>query len=239
VSVRLEVVPAGAWADRVADALLARLRAQPGLRLCLPTGDTPTPLYGALARRTDAPWAAAEIVLLDEYLGLPPGDPALAGDRLRRELIDLLPEPPAAYHAIDLEADPEDAAARHDAVAAAGLDLTLVGLGANGHVGFNEPGSGPDSPTAVVELAHESRSVATGSYGAGDAPQRGITLGMARVLASRELWLLVTGARKAGVLARALEGPEGDDCPGTYLRRHPALTVFADEAAAAQLTTAG
>lgn len=234
MSVELRVLSPEAWAGRVADELIVRLRSRPDLRLCLPTGETPAPLYDELARRTDAIWGSAEIVLLDEYLGLPEGDPARGGDRLRRELVERLPEPPAAYHEIDLAADPDDAARRHDAVAARGLDLTLVGLGMNGHVGLNEPGSAPDSSTAVVSLASASRSVAEG-YGAGDAPARGITLGLARILASNELWLLVTGERKAEILARALDGPISDDCPASHLRRHPALTVFADEAAATLL----
>lgn len=234
MSVALRVFGADTWAGRVADELISRLRARPDLRLCLPTGQTPVPLYDELARRREAAWGSAEIVLLDEYLGLPDGDPARGGDRLRRELVERLPEPPAAYHEIDLAADPEEAARRHDAVAARGLDLTLVGLGLNGHIGLNEPGSGADSPTAVVSLASASRSVAEG-YGAGDAPARGITLGLARILESKELWLLVTGERKADILARALEGPILDDCPASHLRRHPALTVFADHPAATLL----
>lgn len=233
----LHVLPAKEWADAVADRIVERLRARPRLRICLPTGETPAPVYDALADRSDAPWARAEIILLDEYLGLPAGDPARGGERLRRELVDRLPEPPAAYHEIDLEADPAQAAARHDAVAAEGLDLTLVGLGLNGHVGLNEPGSGPESPTAVVSLAGASRRVATDRYGAAATPDRGITLGMERILASRELWLLVTGERKADILARTLEGPEDVECPASFLRRHDALAVIADEPAAARLTS--
>lgn len=230
----LRILPAHAWAPAVADELVERLRERPRLRLCLPTGATPAPLYDELVRRADAAWGGVEIVLLDEYLGLPEGDPARGGDRLRRELVERLPEAPAAYHDIDLTADAAEAAGRHDAVAAHGLDLTLVGLGANGHIGLNEPGSRPDSPTRVVELAPESRVSAAG-YGATEAPRRGITLGLGRLLASAELWLLVTGARKAGILARALEGPETADVPASFLRRHPALRVFADEEAAGSL----
>ncbi len=66
------------------------------------------------------------------------------------------------------------------------------------------------------------------------SPLAGITVGMARLLAAAECWLLVTGERKAGILRRALREPEGEDCPASYLRRHPRLTVFADEAAAAR-----
>ncbi|HSK51229.1 MAG TPA: 6-phosphogluconolactonase [Clostridia bacterium] len=239
MTVRLEVVPEAAWAGRVADELAERLRDRPALRLCLPSGDTPSAVFDELVRRSRAgemSFAAATIVLLDEFLGLSPGDPARCDVRLGRELLSRLDPAPAAVHLIAADgADPDAAARAHDAVAAEGLDLMLLGLGMNGHVGLNEPGSRPDSPTRVVETAPASRVAALERYGAGSVPERGITLGMDRVLAAREAWLLVTGARKAAVLARALEGPIGPDCPASLLRRHAALAVFADEPAAGRL----
>jgi len=240
---RLDVLPATDWADRVAADLAAHLRDQPRLRLCLPTGDTPSPVYArlaALARAGEAPFGGATVVALDEYLDLPPGHPARCDVRLRRELLDLLPAPPSAFHRIEADdPDPEAAAARIDAVAADGLDLALLGLGANGHVGLNEPGSYADAPTRVVRTSESSRRAAAERYGADPAPSAGITLGVARLLEALEIWLLVTGERKAGILARALEAPEGPDCPATWLRRHPALRVIADDAAAARLTPRG
>jgi len=239
MTARLDILPAAAWADQVATDLAARLRERPGLRLCLPTGDTPTPAYArlaALARAGRVSLAAAEIVALDEYLGLPPGHPARCDVRLRRELLDLLPAPPAAFHRIDADdPDPVATAARHDAIAARGLDLAVLGLGANGHVGLNEPGARADASTGVVRISLASRRAAAERYGADPPPTAGITLGVARLLAAGELWLLVTGEPKAAILARALEGPEGPDCPASYLRRHPRLRVVADEPAAGRL----
>jgi glucosamine-6-phosphate deaminase len=204
----------------------------------LPTGDTPSPVYAALvaaARRGDVSLASATVVLLDEWVGLPPGDPARCDARIRDELIDRLGGPPD-FVPIDVDAgDPEAAARSHDAVVARGLDLAVLGLGANGHVGFNEPGSEPADGTRVVVLADASREAATARYGAGSTPVAGITVGLARLLEAGECWLLVTGERKAAVLRRALDEPEGPDCPASYLRRHPRLTVFADEAAASRL----
>ncbi len=242
MTVRVEVVGPAGWADRVALELVERVRARPALRLCLPTGDTPTPVFerlAALSAAGEVSFAGVEIVLLDEFLGLPAGDPARCDVRLRRELLDGLDPAPAAVHLIDADAaDPAEAARRHDAVAGRGLDLVLLGLGMNGHVGLNEPGSVPDSPTRVVETAPATRAAATDRYGAGGVPAAGITLGMDRILAAGELWLLVAGARKAEVLARALEGPETVDCPASFLRRHPRLWVIADEPAAAGLRRA-
>lgn len=237
----LRVWPAAAWAERVAAELAARLVARPSLRVCLPTGDTPSPVYAALLAaeaRGEVSFGAATVVLLDEWVGLPPGDPARCDVRLRTELLDRLDRlgvGPFAFAAIDVDGpDPEAAAARHDA-AARGLDLAVLGLGMNGHVGFNEPGSRPDDPTRLVRLAVSSRDAATARYGATLVPTAGITVGLARLLEAGECWLLVTGERKASMLRRALEQPEGPDCPASYLRRHPRLTVFADEAAAGLL----
>ncbi len=235
---RLEVVPATDWPGAVAALLAARLRAKPDLRLCLPTGDTPSPVYAELVAaewRGELSFAAATVLLLDEWVGLPPDDPARCDARLRDELIGQLAAPPV-YVPIDVDGpDPEAAARAHDAEAARGLDLAVLGLGSNGHVGFNEPGSRPDDGTRLVRLAVSSREAATARYGAGRTPTAGITLGMSRLLGAGECWLLVTGERKASILRRALDEPEGPDCPASFLRRHPRLSVFADEAASSLL----
>jgi len=233
----LLVLTAGAWAGAVADAFVDRLRAEPRLRVCLPTGDTPSPLYAELVAREvrgDVSFAQATVVLLDEWADLPPGDPARCDVRLRRELLDRL-APPPRFVAIDVDGSDDEAAARAHDTAARDLDLAVVGLGMNGHVGFNEPGSRPEDATRLVRLARSSREAAMARYGAARMPTGGVTVGLARLLEAREAWLLVTGAHKAGVLRRALRDPEGPDCPASYLRRHPRLTVFADEAAAAEL----
>lgn len=236
----LIVLPVDAWAERVAGDLVERLRSAPDLRLCLPTGDTPAPVYAALAARLEAGEASLEratIVLLDEWVGLRPDDAARCDGRLRRELLERVSPGPAAFHPVRVdELAPEQAAARHDDVAAGGLGLTLLGLGANGHVGFNEPGSTADSPTRVVTLEAGSGDAAVARYGAERVPEAGITLGVARLMASDEIWLLVSGARKAEILDQALRGPVGPDVPASFLRSHPRLRVIADTAAAALVT---
>lgn len=234
---RLEILPTAAWARTVAAELAALLADRPGLRLCLPTGDTPSPLYAelvSLEHRGACSFAGATVVLLDEWVGLAPGDPARCDVRLRAQLVGRLAQPPA-FVPIDADApEPAAAAAALDA-AARGLDLAILGLGANGHIGFNEPGSAPEDPSRVVGLAASSRDAAAARYGAQAVPTAGITIGLARLLEAREVWLLVTGEHKAGILRRALEEAEGPGCPASYLRRHAGLTVFADEAAASGL----
>lgn len=233
----LTIHPPDGWADAVAADLIGRLRATPRLRICLPTGDTPSPLYAALVRASPPGlWSEATVVSLDDYLGLAVDDPASAGPRLRRELLDHV----TVGQFVELDSsgtDPEAAVRAIDAAAAEGLDLALLGLGVNGHVGMNEPGSTADSPTRVVELEARSREVATSRYGAAVAPERGITLGLARLLEAGEIWLIVTGERKAAILRAALEGPETPDVPASYLRRHPNVRIIADTDAAGQLGT--
>jgi len=232
--VRIEVWHEDEWGAAVGARLADRLAAQPGLRICLPTGNTPVPAYQAFAdkggrlNRTD-------VFLLDEFV-LPAGHPARCDEMLRRSLLGLIDTAPASLHSIDVAADDVDAACRrYDVeIADGGLDLTLLGLGANGHLGLNEPGSPPNSPTRVVDL-HETTVANAAVYGAGATLQWGVTLGMAPLLASREIWLLVTGAAKAEILHRALAGPIGPEVPASYLQAHPNTAVLADQAAMTRL----
>ena len=236
MTLRVEVFASADWADRVAGRLAERIAADPSMRLCLPTGSTPLPVYErlpALLRERDVSTAEATVVLLDEYLGLPAGHPARCDATLRRALLDRFDAAPAF---VRFEVDELDPAAACQAFSAAldrigGLDLVLLGLGTNGHLGMNEPGSPVDAPTRPVELAPETASAARG-YGADPPPTRGVTFGMGPIMAAPEVWLLATGERKAAVLQRALNGPIDPDCPASYLRLHPNAAILADDDAA-------
>lgn len=176
------------------------------------------------------------VFLLDEFV-LPPDDPGRCEAMLRRTFLGRLATPPAALHLIDTDAvDLDDEAARYgNLVAAAGIDLCLLGLGANGHIGMNEPGTESDSPTRVVSL-HETTTTNAARYGPETLPERGVTLGMATVLAASEIWLLVIGHHKAAILYETLAGPVTPKVPASYLQDHPNTIVFADELAAQLLT---
>ena len=242
--VTFEIVAAADWADRVAGLLADRFAERPDLVVCLPTGSTPGPVYerlpAALAGR-NIPVAGATIVVLDDYLGLPPRHPARCERMLHTELVDRLDPPPGRVIAFDVDApDPSRACRAFDRAIAAtgGLDLVVLGLGRNGHVGMNEPGSPADAPTRVIELAPSTRDAARG-YGADPVPTHGVTLGIAGILAARDVWLLATGAGKAEILARTLDGPITPDVPASLLRGHPGLRVIVDEAAATGLAGHG
>jgi glucosamine-6-phosphate deaminase len=192
-------------------------------------------LPGALAvHRATA--ADATVVLLDEYLGLPAGHPARCDEVLRRTLLDRLDLRPRFIQWPVDDQEPGDACAAFDhAVATAGgLGLIVLGLGANGHVGMNEPGTQPDAPTRVVELSASTRDAARG-YGADPPPTHGVTLGMAAILAAPEVWLLATGEGKAEILHRVLEEPATADVPASWLRSHARLRVLVDDGAAVAL----
>lgn len=236
-AVPLDVVPSTSFGEIVAARLADRLAARPSLVVCLPTGSTPLPVYeafpGELARR-GARVGGATIVLLDEYLGLPAGHRARCDVVLRRTLLERLAPGPKAFVPFGVDAlDGAQACARVDAAieAAGGLDLVILGLGANGHVGMNEPGSDANAPTRVVELAPSTREASL-RYGADVPPTHGVTLGLATIRAAREIWLLATGVQKAGILARTLDGPVTTDVPASLLRDHVRFRVIVDEAAA-------
>jgi len=231
-----EVLPAATWADLVTERLVDAIAARPALVLCLPTGSTPLPVYDLLPARLTARGvsaAAVTIVALDEFLGLPAGQPARCDAVLRRRLLDRLDIPVGRWIGFDADgADPDAACLALDAAVAAagGIDLVVLGLGANGHIGMNEPGSAADAPTRVVALAPSTREAAVG-YGADPPPTHGVTLGLASILAAREVWLLATGAHKAVILRRLVDQPPSPAIPASWLLDHPNLRVIVDDAA--------
>lgn len=230
----LEIFRVGDWPDAVATRWAGFLDAAPGARMCLPTGSTPRPMYGSFAEsRGDL--SRSTIFLLDEF-GLPPGSAARCDAMIHRDLIERLPAPPPTVHAIDVDAaDLEGECRRYEDLVRDGrLALGILGLGGNGHLGLNEPGSGPETITRVVQLTPETGGHAT-SHGSDTPATWGVTLGIDTLLAVEELWLLVTGTHKAEILARAMTHDIGPDLPATFLRTHQNMTVFADEDAAALL----
>lgn len=180
----------------------------------------------------------ATVFLLDEF-GLPPGHPARCDGMIRRTLFDHLEGPPNRLFALDPGAADLTAECRRyeAAVEAGGLALTVLGLGRNGHLGLNEPGSNATSRTRRVALAPETMRHAE-EYGR-EEPQQpawGLTMGIGTILDSEQIWLLVTGAHKAAILAKALNGPIGAEVPASFLRSHPNVVVLADEDAVAELS---
>ena len=228
----------GEAVGRLAAELVAnRLAARPALRMLLPTGQTPQSMYAALRERASSEpafAAGATVLQLDEYAGAASDAPWSFAATLRRELAGV---PLRALATIDgAAADLDAEARRHEAeLARSPLDLAVLGLGRNGHVAFDEPGSGLDAGVREVALAASTREDAAAALAPLPAPQRGITTGIGTLLACRELLLLVTGAHKARVLRDVLELPPSPERPASLLRAHPRLTVVCDPAAASAL----
>lgn len=233
-------------ADALAAAAMAAERAATTLReqrlLGLATGATMLPVYDELARRLAGEPIARDRVVgiaLDEFVGLPAGHPASFTsylDRAFRAPLRLRPEQVVVPDGV--AADRAAVAAHHEAAiaAAGGIDLQLLGIGVNGHIGFNEPGSPFDSRTRDVALAKKTRRAQAEIFGSPEAvPAMAITVGIATILSARSLLMLVTGKSKAAALAQALEGAIGPHCPASALRLHADAVVICDAAAASVL----
>lgn len=233
---RFDSLPA--WVSGVCALWRDRLRMNPALNICLPTGLTPAAVYAELARnvdRGDVSFTRASVFALDEFGGLPADDPGLTRNTLRRQLVSLVDLPSERFHCFDPNgADIEEQCRRYD-TAIGRFDLVLLGIGLNGHLGMNEPGSDAGSPTRRVDL-HETTIQSSARYFEhGNLPRWGITVGLGPILAAREVWLLATGTAKASVARETVKGEVGLHLPASLLRNHPNCSFFLDSEAGALL----
>ena len=225
--VKLTVTPDSAtMSELAADRILGVITAKPDAALLVATGSSPMGAYEALARRVRAEGvdtSRLRIFQLDEYLGLADDDYRSLYGWMRQSVLDPLGIPDANVTRLPSRVT-DEAAARRDYEAAVrdagGFTLAILGLGPNGHLGFNEPPSGPDAPTRIVDLTPES-IVSNSAYwgGAEQTPRRAITAGMDLILAARQVLLVVPGAHKRAILHRTVLGLETPAVPASYLRR--------------------
>jgi galactosamine-6-phosphate isomerase len=223
-------------ADIVCDLLAAR----PAAHLCLAAGGTPRPLYRELVGRAQSgsvSFAEARITKLDEWHGLPMSDPATCETDLRIHLLDPLGIRPEQYLGFDSMAPNPEAEARRVAECLKGLppfDVSVLGLGLNGHIGMNEPADGLPPHTHVAELAEQSRHHAM-LRELDSPPTHGLTMGLADLMHSRQIILLVTGEAKRHALQRLLTGPITTRFPASLLLLHPCCSCLADAESSAAL----
>jgi glucosamine-6-phosphate deaminase len=230
----------------VADAVVTLLRERPDAVLGLATGSSPIPVYEELIRRHgqgEVSFAHARAFCLDEYVGLPPSHPESYRAVIERAFTGRVDFADGAVHAPDGAAPdiPAACATYERAIAeAGGIDLQLLGVGADGHIGFNEPGSSLASRTRLKTLTGQTRRDNARFFGTeGDVPRHVLTQGIGTILDARHLVLLAAGAAKAVPVAAAVEGPVTAMVPASALQLHPHATVVVDEAAAAGLRLAG
>jgi glucosamine-6-phosphate deaminase len=240
----LTITPDEATMSRLAaDIVSETITRLPEATITLPTGSTPLGMYAELVervRRGELDCSRVHIFCLDEYLGLTPRDSNSLTGWLERVFLIPAGIDATRVHALPAtDPDPTAAAARYEAALAArgGLDLAVLGLGPNGHIAYNEPGSSADSRTRVLHLTDESVAQAAAYWeGAPVVPERAMTIGVATLLEAKRIVLIVAGASKAEILRRSLRDPMSAAVPASWLRLAGArLTIIADEAATSQL----
>ncbi|MCB2177188.1 MAG: glucosamine-6-phosphate deaminase [Actinomycetales bacterium] len=228
-----------------ADAVEAAIRRAPDAVLGLATGSSPLAVYDELARRhaEGLSFARARAFLLDEYVGLPPGHPEGYRTVIERDVVARLDLPSAAVLGPDGSAE-DLAAACADyerAIAeAGGVDVQILGIGTDGHVAFNEPGSSLASRTRIKTLTEQTRRDNARFFG-GDidaVPRHVLTQGLGTISAARHLVLVATGRHKAEAVHQLVEGPVSAMWPASVLQMHPHVTVLVDPAAAGRLQLA-
>lgn len=228
---------------KAADMVAELIKERPGAVLGLPTGNTPRGMYDELVRRhreEGLDFSQVTTFNLDDYVGLAPDDPASFAHYIKIHLLDHVNIPKGQAHWPDaVRADDEACRAYEEAIRrAGGLDLVILGIGANGHIAFNEPGTSFDSRTHIAPLANDTRRIAADGdvFGAIDqVPEHGMTMGIQTIMEARRIVLIASGASKADAVAAAVTGPVTEDVPASVLQRHPHVTFIVDEAAAAKL----
>jgi glucosamine-6-phosphate deaminase len=221
-----------------ADLVGETINANPTARIVAATGRTPMGLYATLAgRRRDDTLDTSGITIyqLDEYLGLEPDDGRSLFGWMRRSVLEPLDVPEERVRRLPLEGDLDAGCTAFDAEldGRGPLDLAILGLGLNGHLGFNEPPSDAASGTRVVQLSPMTIQ-ANSDYWGPDAgvPAAAVTMGMHHLLSARRIVLLVSGAGKHAIVRRALEGPVGPDVPASFLQQATGdVQVVVDRAA--------
>ena len=228
-------------ARTAADAIEQQVRSGPSV-LGLATGSTPLGTYQELIsrhRNGGLSFASAQAFLLDEYVGLPSAHPQSYHSVIREEFVDSVDFAAGAVHGLDgVAKDLEAEVARYEAAiaAAGGVAIQILGIGTDGHVGFNEPMSSLASRTRIKTLTQQTRQDNARFFAdRAGVPDHVLTQGLGTIREARHLLLLAMGEAKAEAIAAAVEGPVASICPASALQLHPHVTVLVDEAAASRL----
>ena len=231
-------------ANELAERIISLIEKRPDAVLGLATGATMEPVYAALCaahRSGRVSFRQVTSFNLDEYIGLPSDHPGSYRSTMNDLLFDQSDfEPSRTFLPDGMASDPErESAAYEDKIRqAGGIDLQILGIGRNGHIGFNEPGSGFDSRTRPVDL-HVSTLNANARYFDGaNVPQTAITMGLGTIMDAREIGLLATGPGKVEALDRALNEAPSPSCPASVLQRHKNVSYLTDTSAARLLKRA-
>ena len=221
-----------------ANMIIDCVQENPQALLCMATGDTPRLTYQLLAKRVLAEnidVSRCFFIALDEWLGVSPDNKGSCHWFLQEFLLRPMHIAPAQVHLFDAFAKDEQAACEsmNQLIAAkGGIDLALVGVGMNGHIGFNEPGTSVESLTHVAVLDDTTQTVGQKYFSEKMEIKKGITVGLQQVMAAQKLLMMANGKKKAPVVSRLLTGDISNQFPASLVRLLPQAVLMVDEEAA-------
>lgn len=228
--------------EKAASITIDRLRENPRMTLGLATGSTPEGLYGHLVtahQEEELDFSEVTTFNLDEYVGLDPENPQSYRYYMQKNLFDQINIPPDNTHVPNgLAPDPEEHCREYEEMisSCSGIELQILGLGRDGHIGFNEPGCSLRSSTHVVALAPETIEDNSRFFDSPeDVPRFAITMGLRTISDAESCLMLVSGENKAEAVRQCIEGPLTSMIPASVLQMHPDTTVILDEPAASRL----
>jgi glucosamine-6-phosphate deaminase len=234
-------------AAALARCIVDKLRQHPRLVLGLATGRTPLPLYRALAAqhaRGASDYSQATTFNLDEFVGLDPSHPGSYRAYMREHLFRHINLSPRRIHFLDglaPDLDAECARFENSILKAGGIDLQILGIGGNGHIGFNEPAPALSPWSHRVRLTLPSRKANAGFFDGKlrDVPREALSMGVATIMHARSIVLMATGSEKADVIAKTVTGPVTTRVPASLLQLHHDVEIWLDEHAASKLRREG
>lgn len=239
---KLNTFPSAAeLAAFVADALIAQIRQKPDSVICIASGNSPKLACEGFTEKAKAEGLDTSqffFVGLDEWVGLEPGTPGSCANDFQKRLFEPLQMPSSRYHLFNgLSDDLRQECFKMDEVirVKGGIDLMIVGIGMNGHIGFNEPGTSWNNRSHVIKLHETTTSVGQKYFQERKTLDQGITLGFAHLLAAREVILMADGMAKAEVIKAAVEGAPDEAFPATVMQLHENGMICIDAAAASLL----
>ncbi|MGA8942472.1 MAG: glucosamine-6-phosphate deaminase [Thermoactinomyces sp.] len=224
--------------QKAAELLIRTVKEKKAPKLGLATGATPQGIYQKLVTdhwKNGTSYRHVTTFNLDEYVGLGPSDRTSYHYYMHKNLFNHIDIPEQQTHIPNGLADNlEEECSRYERLIkeSGGVDLQILGIGVNGHIGFNEPGTPFDTPTHVVRLTESTRKANQSFFSSPDeVPEYAITMGLSTIMKSKEIVLLISGKHKAPVLKKLLSGEVSTDLPASILYNHPNVTIIADEAA--------
>lgn len=224
--------------EAVATIMTDKLTSHPASVIGLATGRTMEPVYQkltefCLSKKTDL--SKTFFFMLDEYVGLPDGHPSSFKHYVRTHVVKPLSLKESQV-AFPPAANPEGPAYYEQSIKeSGGVDLQLLGIGQNGHVGFNEPGSKKNSRTRVVKLTEETKKANMDQFVDGKIPDEALSMGIGTILDAKQLLMLATGKSKADAIKYLLNHHDDPSCPATFLKNHPNFVLVLDPDAASKI----